>query len=52
MDGLLLFTLERNSHKGKLDDLLKALLKNELQISPKMFQLFKKELQYVGNTIL
>ena len=34
----------------KLEDLLKALLKNGLKISPKC-QLFRKELQYMGNTI-
>ena len=36
----------------KLEDLLKALLKNGLKISPRKCQLFKKELQYMGNTIL
>ena len=35
----------------KLEDLLKALLKNGLKISPKKCQLFRKELQYMGNTI-
>ena len=35
----------------KLADLLKALLKNGLKISPKKCQLFRKELQYMGNTI-
>ena len=35
----------------KLEDLLQALLKNSLQISPKKCQLFRKELQYMGNTI-
>ena len=35
----------------KLEDLLKALLKNGLKISPKKGQLFRKELQYMGNTI-
>ena len=35
----------------KLEDLLKALLKNVLKISPRKCQLFKKELQYMGNTI-
>ena len=35
----------------KLQDMLKALLKNGLQISPKKCQLFRKELQYMGNTI-
>ena len=35
----------------KLEDLLKALCKNGLKISPKKCQLFKTELQYMGNTI-
>ena len=35
----------------KLEDLLKALRKNGLKISPKKFQLFRMELQYMGNTI-
>ena len=34
----------------KLEDLLKALLKNRLKISPKKCQLFRKEEQYIGNT--
>ena len=38
-------------HKKKLEDLLKALLKNGLKISPRKCQLFKTELQYMGNTI-
>ena len=33
----------------KLEDLLKALLKNGLKISPRNCQLFKTELQYMGN---
>ena len=36
---------------AKLEDLLKALLENGLKISPKKCQLFKTELQYMGNTI-
>ena len=51
MDDLLLFTLEKRSHKDKLIDLLKALLKNGLKISPKKCQFIKKDLQYTGNTI-
>ena len=35
----------------KLEDLLKALLKNGLKISPKICQIFRKELQDIGNTI-
>ena len=41
----------KKSHIAKLEDLLKELLKNGLKISPKRFQLFRKELQYMGNTI-
>ena len=51
MDDLLLFTLSKKSHIAKLEDLLKALLKNRLRISPKKCYLIKKELQYMGNTI-
>ena len=36
---------------AKLEVLLKALLKNGLKISPKKYQLFRRELQYMGNTI-
>ena len=43
MDDLLLFTLDKRWNKGKLEDLLKALLKNELKISLKKCPLFKKE---------
>ena len=35
----------------KLKDLLNALLMNVPKISPKKCQLFRKELQYIGNTI-
>ena len=38
-------------HIAKLEDLLKALTKNGLKISPKKCQLFRMELQYMGNTI-
>ena len=51
MDDLLLFTPSKRVHMGKLEDLLKALRKNGLKISPKRCQLFKTELQYMGNTI-
>ena len=51
MDDLLLFMPSKQSHMKKLEDLLKALLKNGLKISPKKCQLFRKELQYMGNTI-
>ena len=51
MDDLLLFTPSKRVHMDKLEDLLKALRKNGLKISPKKCQLFKTELQYMGNTI-
>ena len=51
MDDLLLFTLNKKVHMDKLEDLLKALRKNGLKISPKKCQLFRTELQYMGNTI-
>ena len=51
MDGPLLFTPTKKAHMAKLEDLLKALLKNRLKISPKKCQLFKTELQYMINTI-
>ena len=51
MDDLLLFTPSKGSHFDKLEDLLKALRKKGLKISPKKCQLFKTELQYMGNTI-
>ena len=38
-------------HMAKLEDLLKVLLKNGLKISLKKCQLFKTELQYMGNII-
>ena len=44
MDDLPLFTLSKNSHMNKLEDLLKALLKNGLKISPKKCQSFKTSL--------
>ena len=51
MDDLLLFTPSKRSHMDKLEDLLKALLKNGLKISPRKCQLFKTNLQYKGNKI-
>ena len=51
MDELLLFMPSKQSHMRKSEELLKALLKNGLKISPKKCQLFRKELQYMGNTI-
>ena len=52
VDNLLLFTTTKSSHFGKLEDLLKVLCKNGLKISPRKCQLFKTDLQYMGNTIL
>ena len=50
-DDLLLFTPSKESHMNKLEDLLKVLLKNGLKISPKKCQLFRTNLQYMGNEI-
>ena len=50
-DDRLLFTPTKSSHLDKLEDLLKALHKNGLKISQKKCQLFKTDLQYMGNTI-
>ena len=44
MDDLLLFTPSKRAHMTKLEDLLKALLKNSLKISLEKCQLFKTEL--------
>ena len=52
MDDFLLFTPSKRSHRDKLEDLLKALLKNGLKISPKKCQLFRTNLQYMGNEYL
>ena len=51
MDDLLLFTPSKKVHMDKFEDLLKALRKNGLKISPKKCQLFRTELQYMENTI-
>ena len=51
LDNLLLFTPSKIAHIAKLEDLLNALRKNGLKISPKKCQLFRTELQYMGNTI-
>ena len=52
MDDLLLFKPSKRSHRDKLEDLLKALLKNGLKIFPKKCQFFRTNLQYMGNEIL
>ena len=51
MHDLLLFTLPKRSHMDKLKDLLKALLKSRLKMSLKKCQLFRTNLQYMGNEI-
>ena len=51
MDGLLLFTPSKILHIDKLEDLLKALLKNGLKISHKKCQLFRTNLKYMGNKL-
>ena len=48
MDDLLLFTSSKNSHITKLEDLLNALLKNGLKISPNKCQLFRTNMHYMG----
>ena len=50
-DDLLLFMPNKQTHFEKLVDLLQALCKNGLKISPKKYQLFRTELQYMGNTM-
>ena len=51
MGDLLLFTPDKKSYQAKLENLLKAFLKNGLKISAKKCQLFERVLQYMGNTI-
>ena len=51
MDDLLLFTPSKMAHMAKLEDLLKVLLKKGLKISLKKCQLFKTDMQYMGNVI-
>ena len=51
MDDLLLLTTLKKSHLAKLENLLKALLKNRLKVSPKKCQLFRRELHYMGSKI-
>ena len=41
MEDFLLFTPSKSSHIAKLEDLLRAILKNGLKISPKKCQLFR-----------
>ena len=49
MDDLLLFTPSKKSHMDKLEDLLKALLKNGLKIFPKKCQLFRTNLHHMDD---
>ena len=51
MDDLLFFTPTKGSHIVKLEDLLQVLLKNGLKISPQKCQLFRTNLQCMGNEI-
>ena len=51
MHDLLFFMPSKKSHMDKLEDLLRALLKNGLKISPKKYELFRTNLQYMGNEI-
>ena len=51
MDNPILFTPSKKSHINKLEDILSALLKNGLKVSPKKCQLLKTSLQYMGNEI-
>ena len=51
MHDLLLFTPTKKVYMTKLEDLLKALLTNGLKVSLRRCQLFKTELQHMGNTI-
>ena len=51
MDDLLLFAPSKRSHMDKLKDLLRTLLKNGLNISLKKCQLFRTNLQYMGNEL-
>ena len=51
MDDLLLFTPSKSSHMDKLEDPLKVLLKNGLKISLRKCQLFRTNVQYMGNEI-
>ena len=46
-----MFIPSKKHHIAKLEDLLKAFLRNGLKTSPKKCQLIRKELQYMGNTI-
>ena len=51
MDDLILFTQSTESRINNFEDILNALLKNRLKISPTKCQLFRTSLQYMGNKI-
>ena len=48
MDDLLLFTPSKKAHMAKLEDLLKALLKNGLKISPKKVSVIENRVAIHG----
>ena len=48
MDDLLVHSKKEN-HLDRIVDLLKALIKHSLKLSPKKCQFFKTELVYLGN---
>ena len=52
MDDLLLFTPSRKVHMAKLEDLLKALLKNGLKISPNNVSYLKQNYNTWGMSYL
>ena len=51
VDDLLMLIPDNKSHKAKLEDLLKALLKNGLKILPKNVSCLTRNLQYISNNI-
>ena len=48
MDDMLVFST-RKSHRARLIDLFKMMIKYKLKLSPKKCQLFRKQLVYIGN---
>ena len=48
MDDLLIHSTKKD-HWTLLEDLLKAMIKNGLKLSPKKCQLFRTTLTYIGN---
>ena len=51
MDDCLVYS-KKDIHMSELENLFKALIENGLKISPKKCQFFRKELKYMGHTIL